>query len=58
MAVRFGKDKGSKGKSSDFQSKIQKRAYEIYLKRGCSHGNDLADWLEAERQTKKDTGLR
>lgn len=56
MAVRFGKDKSSKSKSSDLQAKVQKRAYELYAKRGFSHGNDLADWLEAERQIKKEMG--
>ena len=29
---------------------VAKRAYEIYQGRGGSHGADLDDWLEAERQ--------
>ena len=29
--------------------KVQKKAFELYEKRGCSHGNDISDWLEAER---------
>lgn len=29
---------------------IQRRAYEIYLERGGTDGQDMADWLEAERQ--------
>ena len=32
---------------------IAKRAYEIYQNRGGSHGADLDDWLEAERQLKR-----
>ncbi|MHB8482704.1 MAG: DUF2934 domain-containing protein [Nitrospiria bacterium] len=24
-------------------------AYQLFLKRGASHGNDLGDWLEAEQ---------
>lgn len=28
---------------------IQKKAYELFEKRGYSHGNDWQDWLEAER---------
>jgi hypothetical protein len=28
---------------------IQLRAYELFLSRGERHGDDLADWLEAER---------
>ena len=27
---------------------IEKKAYEIYEKRGMEHGKDLDDWLEAE----------
>jgi hypothetical protein len=29
---------------------IEKRAYELYLARGCEHGRDLEDWLAAERE--------
>jgi len=29
---------------------ISVRAYEIYLARGAAPGNDLDNWLEAERQ--------
>jgi hypothetical protein len=29
--------------------KIEQRAYELYLERGGKDGNDLADWLAAER---------
>jgi len=32
--------------------KIQKKAYELFEKRGRTHGNDLADWFEAERLVK------
>lgn len=35
-------------------SKIQKRAYELYKKRGFTHGSDWTDWFEAEQQVKKD----
>lgn len=28
---------------------IDKKAHEIYEKRGKEHGKDLEDWLEAER---------
>ena len=26
------------------------RAYQIYLERGCAHGHDEDDWLQAERE--------
>lgn len=31
---------------------IAKRAHEIYLARGGTHGSDLDDWLQAERELK------
>ncbi len=33
----------------DLYSEIAKIAYEIYVQRGCVHGNDIDQWLEAER---------
>lgn len=35
-------------KPSEIQ--IQQRAYELFLERGCEHGRDVEDWLEAERE--------
>jgi len=29
---------------------IRARAYELFLARGATHGDDLADWLNAERE--------
>lgn len=37
------------GKSGDLQAMIAKKAYELYVKRGYSHGNDQRDWYEAEK---------
>jgi hypothetical protein len=34
----------------DLQAAIALRAYELYQKRGGQGGNELEDWLEAERQ--------
>jgi hypothetical protein len=31
---------------------IALRAYQKFLARGCQHGNDWADWFEAERELK------
>jgi len=31
------------------QEQIAAKAYELYEKRGRSHGRDFEDWLEAER---------
>lgn len=35
--------------TQEIQQKIEKKAYELYEQRGGAHGNDLNDWLEAER---------
>jgi hypothetical protein len=32
-----------------FYEMIQKKAYELYEKRGREQGKDLDDWLEAEK---------
>ncbi len=29
---------------------IEQRAYEIHIERGSGHGQDLDDWLQAERE--------
>lgn len=29
---------------------IALRAYEFFLQRGCTHGWDVEDWLQAERE--------
>ncbi len=36
----------------ELHEKIQKKAYELYEKRGATHGNDWADWFEAEKIVK------
>jgi len=42
----------------EFMQLVQKKAYEIYEKRGCKSGNDLEDWLNAERLVKLDLGIK
>jgi len=32
------------------ENDVRLRAYELYLQRGSSPGNDVGDWLEAERE--------
>jgi hypothetical protein len=36
--------------SSPTIEEIQARAYEIYLERGGADGNDMEDWIQAERE--------
>ena len=33
---------------SKLEEEIRRRAYELYLARGCEDGYDLDDWLRAE----------
>ena len=42
-------DNGGAPDSDPLVISIQLLAYELYLSRGERHGDDLADWLEAER---------
>ena len=36
--------------SIDLRERIAKRAYELYLERGCRPGRDVEDWVDAERE--------
>jgi len=36
--------------SDGLRARIAKRAYELYLERGCRPGCDLEDWVDAERE--------
>jgi hypothetical protein len=39
------------------EEQIQTRAYTIWLAGGCRHGNDLGDWLQAERDVLEHSAL-
>ncbi len=45
--------KTSKKEITLTQEQIAKRAYEIWLARGCEHGHDAEHWVEAERQLRQ-----
>jgi hypothetical protein len=36
--------------ASDLVTKIRERAYELYQQRGCTHGHEHEDWLQAEQE--------
>lgn len=38
----------------EFMQLVQKKAYELYEKRGCQPGNDLEDWITAEKLVRED----
>lgn len=35
--------------TAEIQQLIEKKAYELFEKRGYTHGNDFQDWLDAEQ---------
>ena len=41
--------KRTKADQEEFYRRVAEKAYHLYIKRGADHGNDQADWLEAER---------
>ena len=36
--------------TNSVHDEIRRRAYDLYLHRGCQEGHDLEDWLRAERE--------
>ena len=43
-------EKGRNGKHQPTREEIALRAYEIYQRRGGAPGDELSDWVTAERQ--------
>jgi hypothetical protein len=41
----------------EFYGRVAFKAHELYVKRGGQHGNDFADWFEAERLVRAEFGL-
>ncbi len=33
----------------NYNQRVAEKAYDLYLKRGGAHGNDVDDWLAAEK---------
>ncbi len=54
MAIKARRifDTPSKPSGDDLRNKVEKKAYEIWQKKGCSHGADWSDWFEAEKAVK------
>lgn len=46
---RLGKTSNPSMSSDDVRKLVEKKAYELYEKRGKKSGYALQDWLEAER---------
>ena len=43
-------DKKELSKQESFKEVVAQRAYELYVQRGGENGNDVEDWLKAERE--------
>ena len=41
------------GAANVTESDIARRAYDLYVARGCKHGHHLDDWLQAERELRQ-----
>ena len=39
---------------NNFEQLIEKKAYELYIKRGFKMGHDWADWFEAEKSVEEE----
>jgi hypothetical protein len=52
------KDKPVTVNLQDYIDQIRARANEIYLNRGNAPGDDLSDWLQAEKEIKKKYGIK
>jgi len=51
-------DNSKRVSREEFMQLVQKKSYELYEKRGCQSGNDLEDWLNAERLVKEELGVK
>lgn len=58
--ARAKKVQGSTGERDEthLYGRIAQKAHELWQQRGCCHGQDLDDWLEAERLVKAELGLQ
>ncbi|AHG91647.1 Protein of unknown function DUF2934 [Gemmatirosa kalamazoonensis] len=48
--ARSGEDKAGRERGHGLLDRIRQRAYELFVARGGRHGNDMEDWLTAERE--------
>jgi hypothetical protein len=40
--------------ANNFTQRVERQAYELYLKRGSESGHEWDDWFEAERQVESE----
>jgi hypothetical protein len=52
-----GRPDSTKAEVVSSEEEVRQRAYAIHLERGGEHGQDLDDWLRAERELKRVKGM-
>jgi len=50
ISNRDGSERDDVRMNEDHREQVARRAYELYMSRGGSHGGDWDDWLAAERE--------
>jgi hypothetical protein len=45
---------GADGASPEFNARVARKAYELFERRGGDEGQDVQDWLEAERLVREE----
>jgi len=48
----FASENTKASSSIDLEAEIRRRAYELYLMRGCTPGQENDDWFVAEREVR------
>ena len=49
---------GSTTAAYDERDRIERRAYELYMERGCGDGQAMDDWCRAEKEVRTGSGSR
>jgi hypothetical protein len=44
--------------AAELRERIARRAYDLFLQGGCRHGQDVQNWLEAEKTVLSELGLK
>jgi len=47
-------ENGSRSETAEFNTKVARKAYELFQRRGGESGRDIEDWLEAERLVRQE----
>jgi hypothetical protein len=43
--------------SNNFTQRVEKKAYELFAKRGFNNGHDWEDWFEAQREVESEINM-